>query len=96
MVEALELAHTVIKEICSAQLDLQQKAGKPKWYDAGVDAELDAKYGGLFDAKISEQGIAGVDVHFWWGFVGPAGLPAEVVTKVNAESNKALALPAVG
>ena len=52
---ALELAHTVIKEICAAQLDLQQKAGKPKWYDAGVDAELDAKYGGLFDAKISEH-----------------------------------------
>ena len=61
MVEALELAHTVIKDICAAQIDLQQKAGKPKWYSAEVDAELDAKYGGLFDAKIAEQGIAGVE-----------------------------------
>jgi tripartite-type tricarboxylate transporter receptor subunit TctC len=41
----------------------------------------------------AEQGIAGVDVHFWWGFVGPAGLPKDVVGKLNAESTRALADP---
>ena len=61
LIEALELAHTVIKTICAAQLDLQSKVGKAKWYDASVDAELDAKHGGLFDRLISEHGIAGVE-----------------------------------
>ena len=44
---------------------------------------------------VAEAGLSGFDVIAWFGWVGPAGLPAEVVTKVNAESNKALALPAV-
>ena len=61
MVEALELAHSVVKTVCAAQIDLQSKVGKPKWYSATVDAELDAKHGGLFDRLISEHGIAGVD-----------------------------------
>ena len=32
MVEALELAHSVVKTVCAAQIDLQSKVGKPKWY----------------------------------------------------------------
>ncbi|MBJ7365150.1 MAG: polyribonucleotide nucleotidyltransferase, partial [Thermoleophilia bacterium] len=60
-VEALELAHSVVKTVCAAQIDLQSKVGKPKWYSTAVDAELDAKHGGLFDRLISEHGIAGVD-----------------------------------
>ena len=44
-------------------------------------------------ATLAEQGIAGVDVHFWWGFVGPAGLPKDVVAKLNAEISRALADP---
>ena len=40
-----------------------------------------------------EQGVAGVDVHFWWGFVGPAGLPREIVAKLNAEFGRTLADP---
>ena len=40
---------------------------------------------------LAEQGVAGVDVHFWWGFVGPAGLPKEIVAKLNAEIARALA-----
>ena len=42
---------------------------------------------------LAEQGISGVDVQFWWGFVGPAGMPREVVAKLNAEINRVLALP---
>ena len=41
----------------------------------------------------AEQGVTGVDVHFWWGFVGPAGLPKDVVAKLNDEIGRALADP---
>ena len=34
-------------------------------------------------------------VYSWYGFAGPAGLPAEVVTKIHAETVKALAVPLV-
>ncbi len=61
LIEALELAHTVIKTICAAQIDLQSKVGKPKWYSAAVDTELDAKHGATFDRLISEHGIKGVE-----------------------------------
>lgn len=39
---------------------------------------------------LAEQGITGVDVQFWWGFVGPAGMPREVVQKLNSEINLVL------
>jgi len=42
---------------------------------------------------LAEQGVAGVDVHFWWGFVGPAGMPRDVVAKLNGEIARALADP---
>jgi len=32
-------------------------------------------------------------VHFWWGFVGPAGMPREIVAKLNGEFARALADP---
>jgi tripartite-type tricarboxylate transporter receptor subunit TctC len=32
-----------------------------------------------------EQGLADVDANSWWGFVGPAGLPAPIVDRFNAE-----------
>lgn len=41
-------------------------------------------------ATLAEQGVQGVDVHFWWGFVGPAGLPKDIVAKLNAELSRAL------
>jgi len=42
---------------------------------------------------LAEQGIAGVDVSSWWGFVGPAGLPREIVLRLNAAVASALAEP---
>ncbi|MBL8378369.1 MAG: tripartite tricarboxylate transporter substrate binding protein [Burkholderiales bacterium] len=42
---------------------------------------------------LAEQGVAGLDVHFWWGFVGPAGLPSAVVARLNTEIGRALADP---
>lgn len=42
---------------------------------------------------LAEQGVPGLDVHFWWGFVGPAGLSRAVVAKLNDEIAHALADP---
>ena len=39
---------------------------------------------------LAEQGVAGLDVHFWWGIVGPAGLSKPVVARLNAEIARAL------
>jgi tripartite-type tricarboxylate transporter receptor subunit TctC len=42
---------------------------------------------------LAEQGLPDLDVHSWWGFVGPAGLPPEIVRRLNAEIASALADP---
>jgi len=40
-----------------------------------------------------ELGFPGFDSVQWYGIVGPAKLPAEITTKLNAEINKAIAAP---
>ena len=42
-----------------------------------------------------ESGYPGFDGVQWYGIVGPANLPAAIVTRLNAEINKALAVPAL-
>ncbi len=44
---------------------------------------------------VIEAGLAGFDVVAWFGFVAPAGTPPDIVARLNAEGQKALALPAV-
>jgi tripartite-type tricarboxylate transporter receptor subunit TctC len=44
---------------------------------------------------IAETGLAGYDATAWQGLVGPAGLPPEVVKRLNDAFNKAMAIPAV-
>ena len=44
---------------------------------------------------VIEGGLAGFDVTAWFGLVAPAGTPSDIVQRLNAESNKALAMPAV-
>jgi tripartite-type tricarboxylate transporter receptor subunit TctC len=44
---------------------------------------------------VAEQGVAGYDVSSWAGLMAPAGTPRPVVDKLNAETLKALQLPAV-
>jgi tripartite-type tricarboxylate transporter receptor subunit TctC len=44
---------------------------------------------------IAEQGYAGFDATTWLGLVGPAGMPAEAVARLNAETVKILARPDV-
>jgi len=42
---------------------------------------------------MAEAGIAGFEAAAWQGIVVPAGTPAEIIQKLNAEVNKALAHP---
>ena len=42
---------------------------------------------------LAESGISGVDLWSWWGIVGPAGMPADIVNALNAEIGKMLTSP---
>ncbi len=42
-----------------------------------------------------ESGFKGFDSVQWYGIVGPANLPADITTRLNAEINKAIAAPAL-
>ena len=44
---------------------------------------------------IDESGIAGFEMTAWSGLITPAAVPAPIVARLNAQFNKALALPAV-
>jgi tripartite-type tricarboxylate transporter receptor subunit TctC len=44
---------------------------------------------------LAESGIPGFDLSSWWGIVGPAGMPPDVVNALNAEINKALTSPEI-
>jgi tripartite-type tricarboxylate transporter receptor subunit TctC len=44
---------------------------------------------------MTESGFPGFEVTSWFGLLAPAGTPAAVISRVNAESVKALALPDV-
>lgn len=44
---------------------------------------------------VAESGYPGFEADQWYGLVAPAGTPAAVVARLNAEVNKALALPDV-
>jgi tripartite-type tricarboxylate transporter receptor subunit TctC len=45
---------------------------------------------------LDEAGIAGFDLWSWWGIVGPAGMPADVVNALNSEIGKMLNSPELG
>jgi tripartite-type tricarboxylate transporter receptor subunit TctC len=44
---------------------------------------------------VDESGVPGYEVLVWFGVVGPAGIPRDIVTKLNAEINKILQAPDV-
>lgn len=44
---------------------------------------------------VAEQGLPGFEASVWFAMVGPAGLPAEIVARINEALNAALADPAV-
>lgn len=45
--------------------------------------------------SMSEAGVSGMTIYVWFGFVGPAGIPKDVVNKLHAEVVKALAASSV-
>ncbi len=42
-----------------------------------------------------EAGVRGADAPLWFGVWGPAGVPADIIGKINADARKALADPGV-
>ena len=44
---------------------------------------------------VDEQGVAGYDVRSWAGLMAPAGTSRPVIDRLNAETRKALQIPAV-
>ena len=57
MLEAFELAHREIVKLCEAQEELQAKAGKPKWLDPSLTAELKAEHGSRIADRIAAHGL---------------------------------------
>ncbi len=45
--------------------------------------------------SIAEAGFPGFEAAVWYGFIGPAGLPAPVVAQLHAAIQKAMAVPEV-
>jgi polyribonucleotide nucleotidyltransferase len=57
LLEALELAHGEIRKICEALDGLREQAGKAKWVDLDLTAELEAAHGDAIRAAIAENGL---------------------------------------
>jgi polyribonucleotide nucleotidyltransferase len=57
ILEALELAHGEIVKLCEAQEDLRRQAGKPKWLDLDLLAELERDHGHTIWDRIQQVGI---------------------------------------
>jgi polyribonucleotide nucleotidyltransferase len=57
LLEALELAHREIKRLCEAQIELAQQAGKPKWLDPSLTADLKSSHGDRVRERITAEGL---------------------------------------
>jgi len=44
---------------------------------------------------LAELGFKGTEADLWYGMLAPAGTPAEIVARINADMRRALALPEV-
>ncbi|CAN5175714.1 tripartite tricarboxylate transporter substrate binding protein [soil metagenome] len=44
---------------------------------------------------VAESGVKGYDTAVWWGFLGPANMPPELVAKIHADISTALKDPVV-
>ena len=57
LLEALELAHAEIRKLCDAQEDLRAQAGKAKWLDSDLTAEIESSHGHTIWERIQEDGL---------------------------------------
>ena len=44
---------------------------------------------------IAESGVPGFDVSSWFGFFVPVKTPSDIIARINADTNAALAYPSV-
>src|SRR5690348_6088023 len=61
LLEALDLAHSEIKKLCEAQLDLQRQAGKAKWLDDSVTEEIERDHADAIRQRIQSEGLRAGD-----------------------------------
>ena len=57
ILEAFELAHAEIVKICDAQEELRSRAGKPKYLDPELTAELESEHSGRVRERIEAEGL---------------------------------------
>src|SRR5512132_249888 len=57
ILEAFELAHGEIVKICDAQEELRARAGKPKYLDPELTAELESDHAGRIRERIEAEGL---------------------------------------
>jgi polyribonucleotide nucleotidyltransferase len=57
ILEAFELAHGEIRKLCEAQEDLARQAGKPKWLDVELVAEIERDHGHTIWERIQQVGL---------------------------------------
>ena len=57
LLDAFELAHEEIRKLCEAQEDLRRQAGKAKWLDLDVTAEIESSHGHAIWERIQQDGI---------------------------------------
>jgi tripartite-type tricarboxylate transporter receptor subunit TctC len=84
--------HIQTVAVNALEVQAQVRAGKLR-----VLAVLSPSRSPIFpDApSLAETGFPGFEASVWYGFVGPAGMPAPVAARLHAEIQKALALPEV-
>ncbi|MCW2926286.1 MAG: Polyribonucleotide nucleotidyltransferase, partial [Thermoleophilia bacterium] len=61
LVEALELAHGSIKEICAVQKELADKVGKVKWTTQDVIADFRSRYADRIREVVKSDGLAAAE-----------------------------------
>jgi len=57
ILEALEIAHREIVKLCEAQEDLRRQAGKAKWLDLELAAEVERDHGHTIWERIQQVGL---------------------------------------
>jgi polyribonucleotide nucleotidyltransferase len=61
LLEALDLAHSEIRKLCDAQLELRRQAGKAKWLDDSVTEEVEREFGAKIRERIGAEGLRAAD-----------------------------------
>jgi polyribonucleotide nucleotidyltransferase len=57
LLEALDLAQQALVKLCEAQERLRHQAGKPKWLDAEVTSDRDARFGQEIVDSLRQHGL---------------------------------------